>query len=356
MHKFKISLYNIPTLNNRYNIVKKCMNMYLRVITLLIFSVLFSVESFSQPFHYPKDNPIELGKVKWLRDYDEAIRQSKEKDLPIFILFQEVPGCSNCTQFGNIILSHPLIVEAIESCFIPLCIFNNKGGKDKLILEKFNEPTWNNPVIRIINSNEKDIVKRQADFRNMSKTITTIIEAIHTSGKKVEPYIEILHEEIAAKETNHSDEAYFGMHCFWTGEREIAGLIGVINTEAGYMQGKEVVKVTYDNHKTSLDDLTSQAKSFGCADQVFASVQPNSKVHVLPTSTYRKDKEDKYYLRKSSYKYIPMTDMQKTKVNRAIAKGLNPSVYLSARQLGILINNKSTKNHVDSKIEDVWYE
>jgi len=51
-----------------------------------------------------------------------------------------------------------------------------------------------------------------------------------------------------------------------------------------------------------------------------------------------------------------MTEMQKIKVNRAIGKGLNPSIYLSSRQLAILTNNKSTKIHVDKTIVDVWYK
>ena len=52
-------------------------------------------------FSIPKDNPLELGKVNWLRDYDKAVKKSKGQNKPIFILFQEVPGCSTCQNFGN---------------------------------------------------------------------------------------------------------------------------------------------------------------------------------------------------------------------------------------------------------------
>jgi peptide methionine sulfoxide reductase MsrA len=317
--------------------------------------LLFSNNSFCQPFPYPKNNPIELGKVKWIRDYDEAIRQSIEKDLPIFILFQEVPGCSNCTKFGNTVLSHPLIVEAIESCFVPLCIYNNKGGKDKLILEKFNEPSWNNPVIRIINDKGSDIVKRQADFRSPSETVSTIIKALESSAKSVDQYLHLLHQEMFASESNQSEEVYLSMYCFWTGEVEIADIPGVLGTEAGFMYGKEVVKVTYNKQNISLDEISEKAKSKGCADDVYGNLQKNSKVHVKPMSTYRKDREDKYHLRKSKYKAIPMTELQKTKINRAIAKGKDPSIYLSPRQLAILDDNDKQKNYVSEKIEDVWY-
>ncbi|HMR87631.1 MAG TPA: VPGUxxT family thioredoxin-like (seleno)protein, type 2 [Saprospiraceae bacterium] len=330
--------------------------MYYRSIYVIIVVLLFSKTTYCQPFLYPKDNPVELGKVRWLRDYDEALQQSKEKNLPIFILFQEVPGCANCTKFGNSIISHPLIVEAIETCFVPLCIYNNKGGKDKVILEKFNEPSWNNPVVRIINHQEKDIVKRQADFRNISKTVATIINALQSSGKEVDEYLQLLLQETSAIAENKTDEVYFSMYCFWTGEREIAALDGVLATEAGFMHGKEVVKVTYDKDRTSIDVLADKAKNKGCADQIYAPVNTNTKLNVLPLAKYKKDHEDKYYLLKSPYKSIPMTELQKTKVNRAIAKGQDASLYLSPRQLAILANKNANKNYTEFKMEDVWYQ
>lgn len=36
--------------------------------------------------------PVELGKVAWGRDLDEAVAKSKKNNKPIALLFQEVPG------------------------------------------------------------------------------------------------------------------------------------------------------------------------------------------------------------------------------------------------------------------------
>ena len=36
--------------------------------------------------------PIELGKVAWGRDLDEAVAKSRKSNKPIALLFQEVPG------------------------------------------------------------------------------------------------------------------------------------------------------------------------------------------------------------------------------------------------------------------------
>eukprot|EP00466_Bigelowiella_natans_P008672 jgi/Bigna1/65128/fgenesh1_kg.98_\ len=39
----------------------------------------------------------------------------------------------------------------------PLC----SGGADRRILNKYGEPTWNNPVVRFVDSNGKDIIPRK---------------------------------------------------------------------------------------------------------------------------------------------------------------------------------------------------
>ena len=93
----------------------------------------------STAFGFEGNNPVELGKVKWLRSYEEAIAQSRQECKPVLILFQEVPGCGTCQKYGNEVLSHPLLVEAIETHFVPLAIFNNKGGADAEVLKRYNE-------------------------------------------------------------------------------------------------------------------------------------------------------------------------------------------------------------------------
>ena len=112
------------------------------ILSILVIT-LFSTTMISQGLQ-------ELGTVDWLRSYDDALKQSKQEDKPVLILFQEVPGCATCRNYGDNVLSHPLLVDVIEHYFVPLAIFNNKGGEDRKILSKYNEPTWNNPVDGLI--------------------------------------------------------------------------------------------------------------------------------------------------------------------------------------------------------------
>lgn len=38
------------------------------------------------------EQPVELGQVRWRRDFDAALAEAKQADKPVLLLFQEVPG------------------------------------------------------------------------------------------------------------------------------------------------------------------------------------------------------------------------------------------------------------------------
>src|SRR5688572_26471260 len=104
--------------------------------------------------------PKELGDVAWFRNFDQAAKVAESSDKPILILFDEVPGCQTCVHYGQSALSHPLLVEAAETEFVPLAIYNNVGGHDREILNRYDEPTWNNPVVRIVDARGRPLVSR----------------------------------------------------------------------------------------------------------------------------------------------------------------------------------------------------
>ena len=299
---------------------------------------LISVISYGQDWTQKLNQPIELGQVHWLRDYEEALQQSQAKDLPVFMFFQEVPGCHTCSTFGNKVMSHPLIVEAIETHFIPLIIYNNKGGDDGDILKKYNEPAWNNPVVRIINSKGKDIVNRHAGAYDPSAIINIIQNALLASNQITPNYINLLQKEL----TNSTEEAVLSMYCFWTGEKEIGSMPGVQSTQAGYMNGTEVVKVHYDPSQITYAELISESSQKRCADKVYTDnklekiIAEENDIPSKKTSSFRIDRQDKYYLSQTDYQSIPMLKIQATKANALIAQRQSPNDLLSPRQISIL--------------------
>ena len=77
-----------------------------------------------------RTTPVELGRVRWERDFDAALKRAQKDQRPLLVLFQEVPGCSTCVNYGRQVLSHPLLVEAAETLFTPAAVYNNVKGAD----------------------------------------------------------------------------------------------------------------------------------------------------------------------------------------------------------------------------------
>ncbi|MEM7186864.1 MAG: thioredoxin family protein, partial [Bacteroidota bacterium] len=159
---------------------------------LLFLSLLYIPMSIAQTRTNPANQDEELGKVSWLRDYETALQLSKQEGKPVLILFQEVPGCATCRNYGHNVLSHPLMTEAIENEFIPLAIFNNKKGKDLEVLRKYREPTWNNPVVRIVDHKGDNIVPRLASDYSAKGLYKAMERALVGEGIPIPEYMIIL--------------------------------------------------------------------------------------------------------------------------------------------------------------------
>lgn len=282
-------------------------------------------------------NPVELGDVHWLRSYDEAQARSKKEGKPILILFQEVPGCETCRNYGIDVLTHPLIVEAIETEFIPLAIHNNKGGHDAEILKRFQEPAWNNPVVRVVDSEGSNILPRLSGNYSTAGLTGLMTSALIKQKGKAPMYMQLLADELSAQQKMTS-KATYSMYCFWTGEALFGKLNGVIRTTAGFEGGKEVVAVEYNPSIISKSELDKIAQSQKCA--------------VSGGGSFRADATPKYYLSNSEYKVVPMTEIQKCRVNSALAEKQDPRAFLSARQIAFL--KTSSRNCVAISLKDCW--
>ncbi len=259
----------------------------------------------------------ELGMVHWNRSFNTSLELSKKSGKPVLLLFQEIPGCSTCRNYGRNVLSDPMMVEIIEDQFVPCVVFNNKGGEDKLILQRYNEASWNNPVVRIVDAKGKDIIPRHANDYSVPGLLTSMRTALNKYGRKIPGYMQLYHSEQRGKAQEQT--AYYSMFCFWSGEGHLGSCKGVIATDPGFMNSREVVRVTYNEAVLSLEALTKHAKASGCA--------------LMQEATgYRSDKDPQYYLKQSVYKYIPLTPMQRTKINSALALKKDPSALLSPKQ------------------------
>jgi len=308
-----------------------------KIVFLILFLIVNNLDAGLQA---QEGNIQELGQVEWLRDYDQALTLAEKENKPVLILFQEVPGCATCRSYGDNILSHPLIVDAVENEFIPLAIYNNKGGADKKILEQYNEPSWNNPVVRIVDSSGENIIKRLSGNYSPDGLVLHMSLALRAIGKGEPGYLTLMKEEFTAKKT---ETAYYKMYCFWSGESHLGTKSGVIETEPGWMGGHEVVKVIFDTEQLDKKDLDNYAAEAKCKP-------------LANKGKYRIDKDPQYYLKKSAYRFLPLSNIQKSKINSALAVGEDPQKFLSPSQRTWLKESKSKKVLYTMDFDAAWQQ
>jgi len=70
------------------------------------------------------------------------------------------------------------MVLEIEAKFVPLAIRNNTGGTDAKILNSYGEPSWNNPVVRFVDSKGKDVISRKGGVYSKSGIKDRMDEAL----------------------------------------------------------------------------------------------------------------------------------------------------------------------------------
>ena len=131
------------------------------------------------------DNPVELGHVHFLRNLKAGYEEARTTGKPIFLLFQEIPGCSTCTSFGREILQNEAMVQAISNAFVPVAI-NNRClvGSDARTCSKFKEPKLNNPVVRLIDAKGKDLVPRREGIYSSSQLLPRMEKALKKSNRQ----------------------------------------------------------------------------------------------------------------------------------------------------------------------------
>ena len=226
----------------------------------------------------------ELGEVAWLRDHDRGLALAAEQGKPVLLLFQEVPGCSTCVRFGQDVLTHPLMVELIADRFVPVAIFNNHPGADAEILRRYDEPSWNNPVVRFLGPDGAELLPKLADRYDalgLHEKITAVLEML---GDNVPGYFRLLGRDLLV-EYGLSKCVTYTTPCFWSGETSLAQHPAVITTDAGWVDGEEVVQVHFDPREVSRPDLDAYARAEG--------------FNPTESGGFGFDREPQFYLRKN---------------------------------------------------------
>jgi hypothetical protein len=290
-------------------------------------------------------SPEELGQVRWLRDYDQARKKAAKAEKPLCVLFDEVPGCATCKKFGQGPLSHPVVISACESLFVPVAVYNNVKGTDLKVLKQFKEPAWNNPVVRFINpADGKDLLPRKDRIFTAGGLLERMARALEAAGQEVPAYLSLTLEEYAAPEVL---TVTFSMACYNEGDKRLGAMEGVIWTRLGWMGRNEVVEVSYNPKKVSLKELTTKAKQVNCAKKVYVhrkeDLEPVSSVVGKDGAAFTEDRVRTKQVRQRLWLaqqvelfYLPLTRVQATRINARLANRREYSDLLSPDQAQIL--------------------
>lgn len=94
---------------------------------------------------------------------------------------------------------------------MPVAIYNNtKDDEDAATRERFEEPSWNNPVVRVVDAEGKDVVGRHAGDYTTSGLLRAMREALEARKTDVPAWFDLLQREAASRKRG-VEQAVFGM-------------------------------------------------------------------------------------------------------------------------------------------------
>lgn len=237
-------------------------------------------------------------------------------------------------------MSHPLLVESIENQFVPGLIYNNQN-EDKEKLARFKEPSWNNPVIRFLDADLKDIVSRKDGVWSTHQVVSRMIESLKAAKKTVPATLEL----VKLQTSSQTEVATFAMHCYWEGEVQFGKIKGVKQTRSAWHDGKEIVNIAFDPTVSTYEEIVKAALQVRCASTIYtrsplqkkiADSLAEGRVQSIDPEVFgraAKASDQKYYLQLSPIRLVPMTDTQQVRVNSALGSRSDTARYLSPKQI-----------------------
>ena len=207
------------------------------------------------------------------------------------------------------------------------------------MLARYEEPSWNNPVVRFFTAERRELLSRKDGVWSLPAVAARTKDALEAGKIDVPAWFTRFVREVDARGV---ETAVFAMHCFWEGERRLGSLPGVLTTHAGWLDGAEVVEIRFDPKVLAFTALLAEARKVRCLQRVLARSDAQAEAAkgiegVSVTATQEKVRDAKtsdrhYYLRRTPYTHLALTPGQATRLNAAL--GMNQSVdgLLSPRQ------------------------
>ena len=190
-----------------------------------------------------------------------------------------------------------------------------------------------------IDADQRDVIPRRDRVWDLGGVATRMAAALEAAERPVPAYLKALSIE---HDSEQLKTAVFGMFCFWTGEYELGSIDGVVTTEAGFYQGREVTLVRYHQKQIGLEQLIEEAAARRCAESVYiensgASPQSRLQVKQFDHDRYRRapSSDQKKQLQRwlADHQELQLTPQQLTKLNALMEGDREVALsWLSPRQ------------------------
>jgi len=312
------------------------------------------------------------------------------------------------------VFSHPLIAEAIDTLFVAV---HRKDVDDEITASTRND--YDGVVCRasslttrkckssIIINNKRSrpaacflddcgnclVPMICVDRLNKAALVMAMIKALEVCHRPVPKYLTILRDEECGRHGEDyrstgwergvplrpkEKQAVFGVADSALGEVQFAGLDGVLKTQVGHIEHQRAVAVDYDSNRVSYSCLVRHAFQRGLARVIYfrtnderiaalievGRVQEGCQLVELSSGTViHPDIDPKRDLRRTPFRFVPLTGLQSTRVNRLVHLGrFDEAMHILSPRQGLILMKamqhvsaqKSFHEVVDVPILPAW--
>lgn len=195
--------------------------------------------------------------------------------------------------------------------------------------------------MRFVDAEGEDLIPRVAgNWRDASGLLRRMVEALEKAGRPVPPYLRLAASELNPKQ---KETACIAMYCYWTGEKNLSGMEGVLATRIGMMGRYEVIEVDFDADVVSFESVLERAKA-SCGKQVAVFARSAGQMRVAKAAGVKAKRSDeaavfdgtvqKHFLKKApQVRLLPLTEIQYAKANALAAEGKDVREVLAPSQV-----------------------
>lgn len=302
-----------------------------------------SIDSTPKYILHKNDNSA-LGYLQFpYRDIPSASEFALSLSKPLFVLYSETPGDEDV---GVEIFSHPLVVEAIQTDFVPvLC---EQAVTPETPVRRTASGRRCRATVDILEASSLESLIDESLFGDnlTRKSVSNaIMKTLQRRGKPVPKYLEILHQGETTMGVEPRTFA-IGTRDPTRGEVEFASLEGVLAVQSAVVNRHGACLVTYDPRCVSFSFLLRTALQQSLCDSVYCKGNEErvasqvefarfsgSNLVILPfpeeSGAIQDDLKSKEALRKTPMRFVPLTPVQSGLANQLIHQGrFNEATHL----------------------------